>query len=94
MADACQLRYEGPSALFSSVIRSFREAGVTLISVCVMDATVLVPGIQDRLALRILCEGGMDSIEAVLGRFAELFAPEAALEMAAAGTLSRETDRV
>lgn len=86
MADTCQLRYEGPSALFSSVISSFREAGVTPISVCVIDGTALAPGTRERLALRILCEGGTDSINAVLGRFNEVFAGEATLEKAVVGT--------
>ena len=83
MAETCQLRYEGPCALFRSVIRYFREAGVTLASVCVMDGTGLAPGVQDRLTLRILCEGRTDSIDAVVGRFTEVFAPAAALEKAA-----------
>lgn len=79
--DYHRVRYEGPLELLGTVVKTFRNGGVMLASVCVEGSPVQVPG-SGRAALALLCQGSLQSIASLVDDFAQEFAPEAGLVLA------------
>ncbi|HET7356165.1 MAG TPA: hypothetical protein VFJ09_05765 [Nocardioidaceae bacterium] len=81
--DCYRVRYEGPLELLGAVTKTFRDAGVTLASVCVDGSPTSGdpdPAAGDgRAALALICQGRFQSVVALVDCFTREFAPRAEL---------------